>query len=55
MNVIGVPVQIRDGSIVLPGIEHDEIEQRSDRKTPPNPEVVVHLNLPSSVNKILPK
>lgn len=55
MDVIGIPVKIGDGSIVLPGIQHDEIEQRSDRKTPPNPEVIVHFDLPSSVNTILPR
>ena len=27
MYVIGVPVEICDGSVVLPGVKYDEIEQ----------------------------
>ena len=55
MNVIGVPVEIGDGSVVLPGVKHDEIKQGSDWKTPPNAEVIVHLDLPWFINTILPK
>lgn len=44
---MSVPVQIRDGSVVLTSIEHDEVEQGADRKASPNPQVVVHLDLPN--------
>ena len=40
-----VPVEIRDGPIVLSGVQHDQIQQRTDGETAPDPKTVVHLNL----------
>ena len=45
MDVIGIPVQISDGPIVLTSVEHDEVKQCADGKASPNPQIVVHLNL----------
>lgn len=45
MNVVGVPVQISDGTIVLASIKHDQVEQTADAEASPNTEVVVHLDL----------
>ena len=36
MDVVRVPVKIGDGSVVLPGVEHDQIEKTSDGETPPD-------------------
>ena len=57
MDVVGVPVQISDGSIVLSGIKHDQIEERSNGEAAPDTEVVVHLDLtdghpPERVSKV---
>ena len=47
VNVMSVPIQISDGPVVVTSIKHDEIKQCADRKASPNPQVVVHLNLPN--------
>lgn len=45
MDVVGVPVEIGNRPIVLPSIEHHQIEQRAYREAPPNSQIVVHLDL----------
>lgn len=46
MDVMGIPVEVRDGPIVLPGIQHNKIEKRTKGEGAPDAEVVVHLDLP---------
>jgi hypothetical protein len=45
VDVVGVPVEIGDGAVVLTGIEHDQIEQAADAEASPDTEVIVHLDL----------
>lgn len=45
VNVIGVPVKIGDGAVVLTSVEHDQVEQTTNAEASPDTEVVVHLNL----------
>ena len=57
MDVVGVPVQVCDGTVVLPGVEHDQVEERSNRVAAPDTKVVIHLDLtdghpPERVSKV---
>ena len=45
MNVVGVPVQISNGTIVLTSIKHDQVKQTANAETSPDTKVIVHLNL----------
>jgi hypothetical protein len=45
MNVISIPVQIRNRTIVLTSIKHEEIHQVANLEVTPDTEIVVHLNL----------
>ena len=45
MNVIGIPIQISDGAIVLPSVEHDQVEKTADAECSPNSKVIVHFDL----------
>jgi hypothetical protein len=45
MDVVGVPVEIGNGAVVLTGIKHDQIKQTSNAEASPDTEVIVHLNL----------
>lgn len=36
VDVIGVPVKIGDGTVVLAGVEHDQVEQRADLEVTPD-------------------
>ena len=45
VDVMSIPVQIGDGPIVLTSVKHDKVKERADREAPPNPQIVVHLNL----------
>jgi hypothetical protein len=45
VDIVRVPVKIGDRTIVLAGIEHDKIEERSNREATPDTKVVVHLDL----------
>ena len=47
VDVVGVVVEIGDTSVVLAGIEHDKVEERTDREGSPDAQVVVQLNLPN--------
>ena len=40
-----IPVQIRDGSIVVTSVKHNEVKQCADGKASPYPQIVVHFNL----------
>jgi len=46
MHIIGVPVQICDGPVVLASVQHGQIDELADRERPPNSQVVVHVDLP---------
>jgi hypothetical protein len=45
VDVVGVPVEIGDGAVVLTGIKHDQIEQAADAEASPDTKVIVHLDL----------
>jgi hypothetical protein len=45
VDVVGVPVQVRDGAIVLPGIKHGQVHQLAELEVSPDSEVVIHLDL----------
>lgn len=45
MDVVGVPVQVGDRAVVLAGVQHDDIQERSELEAPPDAQVVVHLDL----------
>jgi len=45
VDVIGVPVEICDGAVVLAGVEHDQVEQAANAEAAPDTEVVVHFDL----------
>ena len=38
-------VQVRDGAIVLPGIEHGQVHQLAELEGSPDSETVIHLDL----------
>lgn len=40
-----VPVEICDGPVILSSIQDDQIEQRADGETTPDPQTVVHVHL----------
>ena len=46
MDVGGIPVEVRDGPIILPCIQHDKIEEGTKGEGAPDAEVVVHFDLP---------
>lgn len=46
MHVVGVPVQIGNGAIILPRVEHDQVEQTANAEAAPDAKVVVHFDLP---------
>lgn len=45
MNIIRVPVEVGNGSIVMTSIEHNDIEKGTNGEAPPDAQVVVHLDL----------
>jgi hypothetical protein len=45
MDVVGVPVEIGNGAVVLTGIKHDQIKQTSNAEASPDTEVIVHFDL----------
>lgn len=45
MDIIGVPIEIGYGAVVLTSVEHDQIKQTADAEAAPDAEVVVHLDL----------
>jgi hypothetical protein len=45
VDVIGVPVEISNGTIVLTCIQHDQIEKTADAETSPDAKVIVHFDL----------
>ena len=45
MDVIRVPVEVCDGAVVLPRVEHHEVDERADAERPPDAQVVVHFDL----------
>lgn len=46
VDVVRVPVQVGDGPVVLPRVEHHQVEQLADAEGAPDAQVVVHLDLP---------
>jgi hypothetical protein len=44
-DVVVVPIEGRDGAIVVARVEHDEIEELADLKGAPYAEIVVHVDL----------
>ena len=45
VDVMCIPVQIGDGSIVVTSIKHYKVKQCTDRKASPNSQIVIHFNL----------
>lgn len=45
VDVICVPVQICDGTVIVSSVEHDQIEQAANAEASPNTQVVVHFHL----------
>jgi hypothetical protein len=45
MDIVCVPIQVRDRSVVLPGIKHDQIGEVAKLERAPDAQVVVHLHL----------
>ena len=44
-HVVGVPVEVGDGAIVLAGVEHDEVEEGAELEGAPDAQIVVHFDL----------
>ena len=45
VDIVRVPVQISDASIVLTSVENDKVKQCTNGEASPNSQIVVHLNL----------
>ncbi len=49
LTVIGVPVEVGDGSVVGARVKHDQVEKRAKGEGSPDPEAVVHVDLSAAV------
>lgn len=49
MNVVRVPVQVGDGSVVLSSVEHDQVDKIADLKVSPDAELEQGKNLMESI------
>lgn len=45
MDVVGVPVQVRNGAVVLSSVKHDQIKEGAELEVSPDSKIVVHLDL----------
>lgn len=44
-DVVVVPAEGGDASVVVAGVEHDQVDKLSEREAPPDTQVVVHVHL----------
>lgn len=49
MDIVCVPVQIRDRAVVMPRVEHDEIKERANGEGSPDAKIIVHFDLAERV------
>lgn len=52
VHVVGVPVQVGDGAVVLACVEHDQVEERADGERAPDTEIVIHLDLADATERV---
>lgn len=45
MHIVRVPIQVGDGSIVLTGVKHDQVNQGADGEGSPDTQIVIHFHL----------
>lgn len=50
IDIVGIIVGIGDRAIILPGIQHDKVNERAELEVSPNTKVVIHFNLSAQVS-----
>jgi hypothetical protein len=48
--IVGIGVGVGDRAIILPGVQHDKVNERTELEVSPDTKVVIHLNLSAPVS-----